>query len=142
MTWEWRAMAWEWRAMAFPLNLLRSLSPTKAMAILTAGAKMPSSNERLRFRPSGCAAFLSAFFFPAESWGAGFLLLVVVVAPAKGRDVDDDLKEEEWAKEDDDVEQAAVDAARRVTLLVSELMFFSAFVDAVVSAVVDALLRR
>merc|ERR1712224_822272 len=103
-------MTWEWRAMAFPLNLLRSLSPTKAMAILTAGAKMPSSKERFRFKPSGCAAFLSAFFLPAESCGAGFLLLVVVVAPAKGlRDVELMPPTEEGDK----VEHAAVDAARR-----------------------------
>ena len=46
--------------MAFPLILLRSLRPTTAMEILTAGAKMPSSNERFCARVLGSASFFAA----------------------------------------------------------------------------------
>mmetsp|Transcript_10421 Transcript_10421/g.31899 ORF Transcript_10421/g.31899 Transcript_10421/m.31899 type:complete len:152 (-) Transcript_10421:52-507(-) len=62
--------------MAFPLILLRSLRPTNAMEILTAGAKIPSSNERFCARVLGSASFFAAC--TRVVFG-----LVVAVAPAR-----------------------------------------------------------
>ena len=48
--------------MAFPLILFKSLRPTRAIAILTAGAKIPSSKDKFWARVRGGAG---SFPFPA-----------------------------------------------------------------------------
>ena len=67
----------ECKAMAFPLNLFKSFSPTTAIDILTAGAKMPSSKDKFSASVrGGGASFFPAFPpFPAEHMTFAFVLL-------------------------------------------------------------------